>query len=275
MNRVVHYNALVSVLQLHNGYYHWVTERLPALCLVVSLFLKSDSEAMLLVDLSFHGSTVANAWCLEYLEMLGIPPERIIKYDPTVVYSCDILYVTSPIPAYSTHRGLLHLVRQYFLSAALASSLSPLIKFNNNNQQHRMMLIDRTGSKVRRSSTWVGLQQHLSRQYPSWSIDIVALHHMTAKEQIQLFQVVDVIVGVHGAGLANVMWCRPKVTTVVEIVTVNPPQVRHLFWHLATSLDLKYCPIHVMSSWNDPVVKMDVHHLVRRLSQVMEADMYR
>ena len=98
--------------------------------------------------------------------------------------------------------------------------------------------------------------------------------------------------GVHGAGLSNVVWCRSKEnskdgssvsgggegteknigkgTKLLEIVTINPPQIRHLFWHLATSIGVDYYPFHVMSSWNDALVEIDVNRLIARIEVVLE-----
>ena len=98
------------------------------------------------------------------------------------------------------------------------------------------MLIDRVGSNVRRASVWNALRQRLLTQYPSCFVKIVSLHKMEVCEQIKEFQLADIVVGVHGAGLANIIFCRPQKTKILEIVTINPPQVRHLFWHLATSV---------------------------------------
>lgn len=309
----VHVQTLVSVLQLHNGYYHWVTERLPALCLVLPL-LQSNPEAKLLVDLSFHRSSSSfssanndnNPWCHEYLEMLQIPRSRVIQYDPTTVYTCDTLYITSPLSPYSTHRGLLQLVRRTLLPSINSISARTATRTTCHRAicasivqgKKVMLLIDRVGSRVRRTSIWNALRQQLLLQWQNnpagrrWDIHVVALHQMPVVEQMHAFQHADLVVGVHGAGLSNVVWCRSKEnskdgssvsgggegteknigkgTKLLEIVTINPPQIRHLFWHLATSIGVDYYPFHVMSSWNDALVEIDVNRLIARIEVVLE-----
>jgi tetratricopeptide (TPR) repeat protein len=60
------------------------------------------------------------------------------------------------------------------------------------------------------------------------------------KDAIQLFQSATVVVGVHGASLANIAFSR-KGTTVIEI-GFGIPQAGH-YLHLAESLELKYVGI--------------------------------
>ena len=116
------FRKLASVLQLHNGYCHWVTERLPSLALLLPL-LRGDEQVKLLVDVRFHGAHETNPWVVELLELLGIGEERIVRYDPRVVYHAQELYVASPVPANCAHRTLLRAARTEVF-AAIESSAS-------------------------------------------------------------------------------------------------------------------------------------------------------
>jgi hypothetical protein len=285
----VHIKTLVSVLQLHNGYYHWITERLPALCLVLPI-LQAHPESKLLIDLSFHNassssSSMNNPWCFEYLKLLNIPETRIIKYNPTNVYTCNTLYITSPISPYSTHRGFFQLVRHNFLPSIHnfvkeKSNIKSFINSMNNNHKI-ILLIDRVGSKIRRTNIWNQLRQKLiqkwkedhNRHYHTWDVHIIALHDLHVKEQMYIFQNSNIIIGVHGAGLSNVLWCNLKKTTkLIEIITINPPQIRHLFWHLSTSLGIRYYPFHIMSSWNDSMMNININHLMNKINILISID---
>ena len=133
-----------------------------------------------------------------------------------------------------------------------------------------LTLIERKDSKVRRASIWNVLQQRIETRWPHFTVTVARLSAMSVQQQMQLFHGSDVVVGVHGAGLANVVWCDvTRDTRVVEIVPINPPQVRHLFWHMSSSLGLKYYPYHVMSSWNDSLMEIDVDGLEKRLVEVV------
>lgn len=67
--------------------------------------------------------------------------------------------------------------------------------------------------------------------------DIVNLTGMPLDAQMALFANADVVVGTHGAGLANLVWCREAQTKVVEIMRWGQPDC---FEHLAKIADLEY-----------------------------------
>ena len=191
-----------------------------------------------------------------------------------MVYSCDELYVTSPIPSYSTHRGLFQLIRSTLLIPSIVPSVIPSVvlplPIPFAKKKLNVTLIERKNSKVRRASVWNVLKQRIETRWPHFTVTIAHLSGMSVQQQMQLFHGSDVVVGVHGAGLANVVWCDvARDARVVEIVPINPPQVRHLFWHMSSSLGLKYYPYHVMSSWNDSLMEIDVDGLEKRLVEVV------
>jgi hypothetical protein len=70
--------------------------------------------------------------------------------------------------------------------------------------------------------------------------DIVNLTGMPLDAQMALFANADVVVGTHGAGLANLVWCREAKTKVVEIMRWGQPDC---FEHLAKIADLDYVRI--------------------------------
>lgn len=54
------------------------------------------------------------------------------------------------------------------------------------------------------------------------------LESMSHAEQVNLFRHAHIVVGQHGAGLCNVVFCRPETTHVVEISNWGLPTIRHL-----------------------------------------------
>lgn len=59
-------------------------------------------------------------------------------------------------------------------------------------------------------------------------------------EQIARFRAARTVIGVHGAGLANLLFCPPG-TLVVEIFPAN--FVKSPYWRLSRALDLRYRPV--------------------------------
>ena len=263
-NNVVHIPSLATAIQLHNGYYHWVTERLSALCLFLDI-LKGNPDTKLLIDFRFHGSERDNPWCVQFLRILGIKSSQIVRYNPCKVYCCDELFVTTPIEAYATDPRLLTLVRNRIFATLPkmpklhAPALYTLRGSHSRSSPFiRILIITRKSAKARKCIIWNTVHDMLlcetSRRNINCKVQKLDLALMTVSDQIKTFRNANVILGVHGAGFANILWCRPG-THVCEIVPVNPPPIRYLFWHLAACLGLKYHAFPVMNaSWNDSII---------------------
>ena len=59
-------------------------------------------------------------------------------------------------------------------------------------------------------------------------------------EQVGLFANADVVIGPHGAGLANIVFCKPK-SYVIELI---PSEYRNkCYWALAANIALRYAYI--------------------------------
>jgi capsular polysaccharide biosynthesis protein len=83
-------------------------------------------------------------------------------------------------------------------------------------------------------------ETHVESLLKSNGFDIVNLTGMPLDAQMALFANADVVVGTHGAGLANLVWCREGETKVVEIMRWGQPDC---FEHLARIADLEYVRI--------------------------------
>jgi capsular polysaccharide biosynthesis protein len=60
---------------------------------------------------------------------------------------------------------------------------------------------------------------------------------MTAVDQILLFQSAEFVIGAHGAGLSNLLFCEPG-TKVIELMP--SVEFRSYFWFISQKLDLVY-----------------------------------
>lgn len=60
------------------------------------------------------------------------------------------------------------------------------------------------------------------------SVDRVSLEGRSLAEQISIFHHAKIVIGQHGAGLANLVWTQPGRARLIELV---PPQFRRPGWH--------------------------------------------
>ena len=68
-----------------------------------------------------------------------------------------------------------------------------------------------------------------------YDFETVYLEGMSIVEQILLFQTAEFVVGVHGAGLTNLVFCEPG-TKVIEFMP--SAEIRPFFWLISQKLDM-------------------------------------
>ena len=85
--------------------------------------------------------------------------------------------------------------------------------------------------------------------------------HVAPRDQMTRFAETGLLIGQHGAGLANMLW-MPAGSTVVEILPPSPPWVEPIFTNLATALGHR---IHVVRQ-EGPHAPVDVDALARAVS---------
>lgn len=98
----------------------------------------------------------------------------------------------------------------------------------------------RTSGAFRRSiPNSAELLDGLASRRPTRLVDAAEL---TPAEQIRLHASTDLLIGQHGAGLANMIWMPPG-STVVEILPPMPAHLRVIFRNLAAALGHRYSVI--------------------------------
>lgn len=99
----------------------------------------------------------------------------------------------------------------------------------------------RTSGAFRRSIPNVAdLAARLARTWPTQLVDTAELE---PAEQIRLHTRTRVLVGQHGAGLANMLW-MPTGSCVIEVLPPMPDHLRNIFRNLAAALGHRYTVLH-------------------------------
>jgi len=269
--RVRHFPTLVVAVQFHHGYFHWITERLPMLVRLIDAFLQ-DSKSFLLVDMCFGGleDRSANRWPAEFLDLilrsrgadgLGSYRSRVVAYRRDTLYRADRIVISSSVPTFACHRDLLFEARDAVLlgATALRPAHSGFLR-SRTDRSATILLIRRSGAARRLGnlqSVAAALREHFATtRRDSVRIRIVDFEGMRVVEQISVCRNASLIIGVHGAGLANMVWCCDD-ACVIEILPKDPPFFRFLFWHLASSLGLAYYAVPATGSWSSREVHAD------------------
>lgn len=196
---------MLSVVQgaSGNNYSHWILEILPK--------LKMYSENYRLDDLDYFYVPSINSFQSETLNFLGISKDKLIDskkfrhvqaeelfiVDHPYYYEGTILEQNKNLP-----KWIIPWLRNVFLNCEK--------KFNANKK----VFIDRTDSSYNHNQ--IINNEEVFDYLNKKGFTYYKLKDLTFFEKVYLFKNAECILGVHGAGFANLVFCKSK-TNVLEI----------------------------------------------------------
>ena len=213
-----------------NNYFHWLTEIVPLIIWIKTQSISKMVDGIILnhSDTSFQSATLAelsqdgppfiNA---NYFDTLAI--EQAVILHPVNHYQGQCRPTADPLLyTPSVKRWACQLLKDYFAT--------------DDTERGLRFYISREFALGRKVTNEVELIAVLN------DLQIKSLHleQLTLLDQIKLFQSADLIVGGHGAGLANLVFCKPG-TRVIELFAKNDSNC--LYEEMAKNLQLDYCRI--------------------------------
>jgi capsular polysaccharide biosynthesis protein len=191
------------------GWYHWLLDLLPRAAL---LSLAEESEADVLVP---AGLSPAQDECLT---AVGVPPERRLPYRGGHVQADELVFPSFIAPTGNPPRWALGWLRERLAPAP--------------ERRGRRLYVSRADAPERRVANEPELLEFLQdRGFESVTLGDLPLH-----QQLRPFAEAEVILGPHGAGLANL--CAATAATVVELHVAG--QVRACYFAQANAQGLDY-----------------------------------
>ena len=213
----VHVPGTTAVIAVNLGarYCHWLLEELPRL-----LVLAETDRPTLIAH--------AGAPFIRDAFAFGAWSGRVLAAGRSTHFECEQLVIPSLIgrPGFPTRRT----------AELLQAFTAPLLKKNEFGGLGERLYLTREGAErrhvVNEAELWTRLEAS--------GFVKVRLEALPWAEQINAFAHAREIVAPHGAGLANLVFCRPGVR-VVEFF--NPGYVNPCFWRLAALMGLDYRPV--------------------------------
>ncbi|HEX8463311.1 MAG TPA: glycosyltransferase family 61 protein, partial [Abditibacterium sp.] len=179
--------------------FHWLVDCLPRLH---SLELASEGPITLLMPAS------ATKYQRESLE-LCLPDGWEVRYlKPSWWRVSEFVF-----PSYVTLPQYAALPPEY--SEAMRQRVWNRLGLDAQSGGRRRIYISRRNAKERR----VLNESEVEKCLGNWGFESVRLEEMTFQQQVELFYEAEIVVGAHGAGLANVLF-SPRVK-VIELQTTN------------------------------------------------------
>src|SRR5262245_9398962 len=197
------------------AYFHWMMDSLPRMRLLTQYMGLLDGLMVPEGHTAFHEQS---------LEALGIPRAKLIPLGPDSHYRVRHLFVPKYFAWYNPPDWL----HQWFKQAFLANAELPAPA-----QSRKRIYISRADAGHRRVTN----EPEVIAFLQSLDFEIFTLANMPFLDQARLFFEADLVVAPHGAGLANLVFCRPG-ARIVEIFT--PTWMPPCFYTLARAGGLKY-----------------------------------
>jgi hypothetical protein len=193
--------ATITSIAGAKNYYHWIFDDLPRLKLLEGVI---DEIDYLIVphDLKrFH---------LETLDLLGFPEGRLLKIKDGMHLQCEKLFIPS-FGATWNMPWTCEFLRDSFLPDDLA-------------EPHRLIYISRKDAPYRKIINEEEVEDYLREI----GFEIVQMSELPFLEQVKICAEAKIVVGPHGAGLSNIIFCRDA--KVLEIF--SPSYVNECYWSL-------------------------------------------
>ena len=202
------------------NFFHWMIECLPRLAALEEYVPLFDGIVIPSNPQPFHRESLA---------ALGVGGDRLIEASPKLHLKVEHLFTTD-YSALDNPATWLHLwYKDKFIR--------PL---NLKVKQGRKIYISRADASHRK----VANSEEVHAMVSALGFEVIVLSRLSFIDQAKLFYTSDVIVGEHGAGLANLVFCR-KGSKVIEIFSVF--WIAPCCYAIARSAGLEY-HVHVAES---------------------------
>ncbi len=197
----------------HTNYFHWLWQGVSRAALLGPVAGRIDHWITPPPDRGYVRETLA---------ALGIAPEKIVAAGPGVI-RCERLWVPSQpmVAGFADAR------------AWPAQFIQGLFPAREAARGGRRLLVVRGAVSARQLINEQAVAEQLARH----GFERLSMDGLSVAEQAGLFGAAEAVVAVHGAALANLIFCRPG-TRIIELVPRNWPSP--LYARLSQSLGLRY-----------------------------------
>lgn len=205
-------NETVAMLNHPAGYnyFHWMLEAIARIHLIEQSKIKIDKYIINHRSLSFQ---------LDMLQACGIPKEKIIVPHENFHFKAKQLVV----PSYVN-------LPNAWSCKYVRNLLFNRVKITKNKEYERIYIIRTNRRKITNEKEILGT-------LGKYGFKAVSLESMSLEKQMEVFYSAEIVIGAHGAGLTNLVFCRPG-TRVIELFA--PTYIEPHYWLISRLMNLDY-----------------------------------
>jgi len=249
----------------NSNYWHWLTDVLPRLALCSKAINLSKIDYFLLPSLlkKFQNET---------LDCLNIPKnKRFSSVKFRHIKAKELIATDHPVAISDSATDDVQNIPKWVIVWLKDNFLNKNITTDKKNS--KKIYIDRNDATfnnlLHRSIT---NEDEVKRYLLKNNFVSVKLHEINFKEQVDLFNKAECVVGLHGAGFANIIFCKPG-TKVIELKNSNAGP---MYENVAKKNDLNYTSITVEAKQSHPNQEQmkwqqgSIHVPIENLSKILE-----
>ena len=241
----------------NNNYFHWLYDVLPRLGILEDVKEKIEPDYYLIPNNkhSFQKDT---------LKLLGISQNKLLPSYNYRHFSFDEIYITDHPYNLTNNTSIDHENIPFWISDWLKKKF--LIKKDAEDIRVKKIFIDRDDVDPKRNSNRrISNENELRDLLKKEDFDFIKLSELSFLNQINIFYNADIIVGLHGAGFANLSFCKSG-TKVVEI---RANETRKIIESIAKNNNLNFNALNYnpekLSDKQNGVIKVSLDELEKAI----------
>ena len=194
----------------NNNYWHWMYDVLPRIGIVESKFTLKKFKFVFVPNKEF-------LYQIDTLKILGILKKSVSSKKFKHIYSNKIIATNHPWQySKSAHKDIGMVPK--WISFWIRKKF---LKFKSKKKFYNKIYIDRSDSKLNTSNKRIILNENEIREILlKKKFKIIRLTEYSFKDQIAIFNNAKIIIGNHGAGFANLVFCKRN-TKIIEFIDKN------------------------------------------------------
>ncbi len=223
-----------------DNYYHWMIETVPKIRYLEAFEQEIEGNVTYLIP----GD--APSWLDQTLDLLEIPESKI-EHAMCSVYKCDRVILPSfPLRIGSDYEWIVSRILQNAAPDREAIGAGNNVFISRSNAVERRIVNE---DEVMEALSEYGFERYL-------------LENNTVEENAALFNEADIVVGAHGAGLTDLIYCDDA--TVIEIFG---SKIKNPYRRLAETMDVRYESLQCTPESTDIFVETD--RLISKIESIL------
>jgi len=252
--------SLLSGGAANNNYAHWLWDCISKFFLIKKFYKIKKSDFFYLPSIKYN-------FQIETLKFIGVQKKQLIDASKLKHIQAKKIICTSHVSNFAPEKipsWNLFYLRKLFLSKIKKKKI-----FNSKFFIDRGEFKNINYNNIYKSKNLRILlnENEIKKFLLDKSFSFINLNNLNFYEQINLFYYAKVIVGLYGAGLANLVFCR-KNTKVIEILT---KEASNEYLRISKFIKLKHIQIRLKTKFKSDIIQNGLMYLkINRLNKVLK-----